>query len=120
MKKRLDDRGFSVIELLIVFSVLAVAMIPLAAIQFGSRQEVGEAERMSQATQIAVSQIELARAQGFGAAVADTLTQDPFTAVTQVIADPANPFLQEVQVTVAWTDAGGARQVVMAGKRALR
>ncbi len=117
---RSGEEGFSIIEILVVFSVLAVAMIPLAAVQFSSRQEVGRAERLTGAAQLAYAQIETARAAGFGNAVNDTLMAAPYTAVTRVAADPVNPFLEEVQVTVSWTDRGGDRSITLAGKLARR
>ena len=115
-----DQRGFSVIEMLLVFTILAVAVLPLAAVQFQSRHQVSEAQRQSRATQIALAQIERARMVGFANAVGDTLNDPPFVSTTQVVADPVNPFLQEIQVTVSWNFRGEDRELVMAGKQASR
>ena len=117
---RHDERGFSVVEMLLVFTILAVAMLPLAAVQFQSRHQVSEAQRHTQATQIAQAQIERARMLGFGAAAGDTLHEPPFTVISQVVPDPANPFLQEIQVTVQWPVDGETREIVLAGKQAAR
>lgn len=115
-----DQRGVSVVEMLLVFTVLAVAMLPLAAVQFGSRREVAEARKESQAMQIALAQIERARMLGFGEAAGDSLHDPPFTAVTTVVPDPVNPFLEEVQVRVTWTRGADERELVVAGKQAPR
>lgn len=115
-----DQRGFSVIEMLLVFTILAVAVLPLAAVQFQSRHQVSEAQRQSRATQIALAQIERARMVGFANAVGDTLNDPPFVSTTQVVPDPVNPFLQEIQVTVSWNFRGENRELVMAGKQASR
>lgn len=117
---RRGDAGFSIVEMLIVFSILAVAMLPLAAVQFGSRHQISEAERQSQAVQIAQAQIERTRMVGFANAAGDTLFDPPFTAVTTVVPDPANPFLQEIQVTVLWTYGSQARNLTLASKQAAR
>ena len=115
-----SDHGFSVVELLIVLTIVGIAMIPLAGIQFGSRQQVTESERMSEATQIATSRVEAAKLAGFGTAAADTLSEGSFVAVTRITPDAANPFLEEIEVTVSWSYGGRARDLVMAAKRSAR
>lgn len=115
-----DQRGISIVEMLLVFTVLSIAMLPLAAVQFGSRREVAEAQRESQAMQIALQQIERARMVGFGEAAGDSLHDPPFVAVTQVVPDPVNPFLEEVQVRVTWNRGTEERELVVAGKQAPR
>lgn len=115
-----DQRGVSVVEMLLVFTVLAIAMLPLAAVQFGSRREISQARTESQAMQIALAQIERARMLGFGEAAGDSLHEPPFTAVTRVVPDPANPFLEEVQVRVTWIRGDQERELVVAGKQAPR
>lgn len=114
------DDGFTMVEMLIVFSLLAITLIPLATVQFQARHQVSEAELQTRATQIAMGRIERARTLGFANATGDTLLESPFTASTRVVADPVNPFLQEVQVTVTWSYRGNDRQLVLAGKLAAR
>ena len=106
--------------MLLVFTVLAVAMLPLASVQMSSRREVSEARRESQAMQIALEQIERARMLGFGQAAADSLVESPFVAVTSIVPDPVNPFLEEIQVRVTWTYGDDERELVVAGKQAPR
>ncbi|HKK72987.1 MAG TPA: type II secretion system protein [Candidatus Krumholzibacteria bacterium] len=111
----IDDRtGFSVVEMLIVFTIVGIAMIPMAAIQFSSRREVAQADRMSRATELAVSQLELIKLDGFAAAVPETLVVDDYTVVTTAVPDSTNPFLREVAVRVEWPAPGGTRDVTMA------
>lgn len=109
-----DAKGFSVIELLVVLTVLGIAMIPLISLQFTSRREAAEAERMSVATQLALSQVERIKFEGFEAAVPDTLFDDPYTIITTSVADSTNPFLREVCVRVVWSGRGGEREVTSA------
>lgn len=115
-----DASGFSIVEMLVVFTVLAVALLPLASIQFRARQEISESMRQGQANQLALDQIERLRAAGFANAQADTGTTGPFDWTVQVAADPANPFLQELQVQVQWTYNGQDRTLTMASKQAAR
>lgn len=111
----IDDRtGFSVVEMLIVFTIVGIAMIPMAAIQFSSRREVAQADRMSQATELALSQLELIKLEGFAAAVPDTAEIDDYMLITSVVPDSTNPFLREVAVRVEWTAPDGVRDVTMA------
>lgn len=111
----IDDRtGFSVVEMLIVFTIVGIAMIPMAAIQFSSRREVAQADRMSRATELALSQLELIKLEGFDAAVEDTAEIDDYVLITSVVPDSTNPFLREVAVRVEWPAPGGIRDVTMA------
>lgn len=102
-------------EMLLVFTVVGVALIPLAAIQFSSRNEVSQADRMSLATEIAVSRLEEIKFEGFGSTVPETLqADDDYTIITTVVPDTLNPFLRELTVRVVWETVGGERDVTMA------
>lgn len=114
------EAGFSLIEVLVVLTVLGLAMMPLASTQFNSRRAITQADRQSQAMQVAIEQIERARMSGFGAAVADSVTIGEYEVLTQLVPDGANPFLEEVRVTVQWTAEGGPKSLFIAGKRAAR
>jgi type II secretory pathway pseudopilin PulG len=114
------EGGFSLIEALIVLTVLALAMLPLASTQFSSRRTITRADQQTQAMQVAVEQIERARMGGFGAAVPDTMQEGDYVIVTQVVADTTNPFLEEVQIVVNWNDASGPQSLTVATKRADR
>lgn len=114
------EGGFSLIEALIVLTVLALAMLPLASTQFSSRRTINRADQQTQAMQVAVEQIERARMGGFGAAVPDTMQDGDYIIVTQVVADTTNPFLEEVQIVVNWNDASGPQSLTVATKRADR
>ncbi len=117
---RSDRSGFSIVEMMIVFAILGIAMIPLASVQFKSRHEITEAERQSQATQLAQAQLELIRMGGFNAAATDTVQQGVFTVVSGAQPDPANPFLRELSVQVTWNYNGNQRSLTLAAKQAAR
>lgn len=114
------QKGFSIVEMLAVFTVLAVALLPLASIQFRARQEISQSMRESQATQLAQDLIERTRGQGFANAAPDSSTQGVFTYAVNVVPDATNPFLQEIQVTISWDYEGATQQLTMASKQAAR
>lgn len=114
------EGGFSLIETLIVLTVLALAMLPLASTQFSSRRAITQADRQTQAMQVAVEQIERARMGGFGSAIPDTVQEGEYEIFTQVVPDTTNPFLEEVQIVVNWDNASGAQSLTVSTKRASR
>ncbi len=115
-----NNQGFSVIEMLLVFTVVALAMMPLASIQFSSRQQITEADRQTAALQVAQERIERARMAGFANAAPDSGQVGVFTFVTTITPDPANPFLQEIETTVSWEYGAEQRNVTLASKQAAR
>jgi prepilin-type N-terminal cleavage/methylation domain-containing protein len=119
-KKLRSARGFSLIEMMAVFTVLAVAILPLASIQIRARQEISESMREGQATQLAHDLIENARASGFATAQADSSVSGVFTYSVNIVPDAVNPFLQEIQVNVIWQYEGETQQLTMASKQASR
>lgn len=113
-RRKSGEDGFSVVEMLLVFTVVGIALIPMATIQFSSRTQVREADRMSLATEVAISHLETVKLDGFEAAVPETLQDDPYTIITTVLPDSTNPFLRELTVRVVWDAADGERDVTMA------
>ena len=119
-KRLRSTGGFSLIEMMAVFTILAVAILPLASIQFRARQEISESMRESQATQLAHDLIENARASGFATAQPDSASTGVFDYVVDIVPDPANPFLQEIQVNITWQYEGATQSLSMASKQAAR
>ena len=113
-------RPESPLRSLLVFTILAVAIIPLASVQFRSRTQISEAERQSQAVQIAQAMLERTKMRGFNNAQPDTLVRPPFVAISNVVPDAANPFLQEIQVSVNWSYGAEPRALTIATKQAAR
>jgi prepilin-type N-terminal cleavage/methylation domain-containing protein len=64
--------GFTLPEVLVVMVILAVGVLPLTLIQTRARAEVRETDRYTQAVTVAQQQLEWAKGQGFGRAVADS------------------------------------------------
>ena len=119
-RRAMNKDGFSLVETLVVLTVLAVAMLPLASTQFNSRRAITKADRQTQAMQIAVEQVERARMGGFGAAIQDTLQNGDYEIFMQVVPDTTNPFLEELQIVVNWESDTGPQALVLSTKRAGR
>ena len=112
--------GFTLVEAIIVLTLLAMAIVPLANTQFSSRRVITRADRQTQALQIAVGEVERARMGGFGAAVQDTMQTGDYEIFTQVVPDSASLFLEEVQIVVNWESVAGPQSLTMSTKRASR
>jgi len=115
-----SQNGFSLVETLVVLTVLGIAMLPLASTQFNSRRVITKADRQTQAMQIAVEQVERARMGGFGAAIQDTIQDGEYQIFMQVVPDTLNPFLEELQIVVNWETDSGPQTLVLSSKRAGR
>jgi Tfp pilus assembly protein PilV len=98
--ERIRQAGFSIVEMLLVFVLIGVAVIPLATVQFYSRREVSEASRHSRAVQLAQASLERMRSRGFGQSAPDTVQVGVFTSAADVV--PLSPTLEELRVTVSW------------------
>ena len=99
---RLDRRGFTLPEILIVLAVLTIGILPLAVVQAQARREVGHADRYTQAIALAQSHIEQAKGLGFGVARADSGNAGHLRWVSDV--QNVSFGLNRVGVTVRWFD----------------
>jgi len=121
-----DDAGFSVIEMLLVFAIVGIAMLPLAGIQFGSREAVREANRHSEAVIMAQAALEEMRAAGFNNSQPDTVQNGVFTVASSAeqFVDPAtglpSNFVEELMVTVLWRDGADPRSLTLSTLQARR
>ncbi|RKZ08362.1 hypothetical protein DRQ53_02795 [bacterium] len=119
-EQQVNEKGFSLIETLIVMTVLAISILPLVSTQFNSRRAITEADRETQAMQIAVEQVEMARMRGFGSAIQDSIQDGNYEVLVEVVPDTLNPFLEEVRVIVNWETGSGTKSMALASKRAGR
>lgn len=117
------QRGFTLLEALIAFLVLALGMVALAQLPKQLRLRGEVARQQGEAARLAQSEIETLRAF---AVVADTAGLRSFDAITassraieahgtrfaiarRVVADPATSS-KRVEVDLGWTDRSGAAQ----------
>lgn len=108
---RAGQAGFSIIEMLLVFAIIGVAVVPLASVQFYSRREVSEASRHSRAVELAQASLERMRSRGFGQAVPDTVQNGVFVTAADVV--PISATLEELRVTVTWPYKDQPRAVTL-------
>lgn len=121
-----QEAGFSLVETLVVFVLVAIALLPLAGVQLTSRRAVDEAQRYGEAVEVAQARLEQLRATGFGNAVTDSTSQGRFNVLTAVQAE-VNPNtgipsteLERLSVTVQWVEKGDTLSVALTGLRADR
>lgn len=128
MTRRTDrqEGGFSLVEVLLVFVLVGVALMPLAGVQINSRRAVDEAQRYGEAVALAQTQLEQLRVTGFGVATADSLSDGPFTILTVIGPEidqgtgVASTELERLNVQVRWVEKGDTLSVNLTGLRADR
>jgi prepilin-type N-terminal cleavage/methylation domain-containing protein len=112
------DSGFSLIELMIALVVVSIGLLALSAVQTRSSNDVYSTGRQSGALALAQERIELARAAGFTAAVSDSGQTGPYLWTTHV--NPAGLELNQVDVSVVWSEQGIARSLQLQTLLSLR
>jgi len=118
MRRRTPERGFSLVELMVVLVVLAIGLLPLAFVQTRAQQEVVDSGRSTEALALAQLQMETAKSQGFGVAVSDTGNVGNY----QWIQDVQNVSfgLDQVSVTVSWSERGRPMNVAVINRVSMR
>lgn len=112
------DQGFSLVELMVVLVVLAIGLLPLAFVQTRAQQEVVDSGRQSEAVALAQLQMETAKSQGFGVAVDANGAVGNYT-WTQTVTNVSFG-LDQITVTVNWSERGQPRSVSMINRVSMR
>jgi Tfp pilus assembly protein PilV len=99
----------TLIELMIVLVIIAIGILPIAAVQTNSGRDVVATGQHTRALAIAQGQMEVARAAGFTAVQPDSGQVDGFNWKTEVAT--VSPGLVRVDVTVAWTEQGAPQSL---------
>ena len=115
---RLDRRGFTLVEVLVVLVIIAIGIMPLALVQTRARQEVSESDRYTRAVTLAQRQLEWTKGMGFAAAASDSGYHGDLTWRT-IVAD-VDVGLRRVAVEVAFTQGAQADTLRMASLLSLR
>lgn len=113
-----DNRGISLVELMVVLVVVAIGVLALSGVQTRSSTDVYSTGRHSRAVHLAQMRMEVARGAGFALAQSDSGTTDGFA--WRTVVDSADVGLRRVRVTVAWTDQGDSRDVRLNNLLAMR
>lgn len=102
-----DEAGFSLVELMVAVILIAIGILPIAAVQSGSTRDVVATGQHTRALSVAQGQMEVARAAGFGVAATDSGQTGVYSWRTDV--NTVATGLVQVDVTVTWTEQGTPR-----------
>lgn len=110
--------GFSLVEIMIVLMILSVGVIPIAVVQHQARREVAEADRYTEAMNIAQAQLERVKGMGFGNVVAENGVQGSFAWQVQVVNVAFG--LDRLDVTVTWNTSNTAETMTVSNLVSMR
>lgn len=124
--RRADDRGFTLIEVLIGISIFAIGMLAVAKMQMATVRNTTLGNVTSQATMLAHQKMEEIKTTSFDDLVANEVENnlDPdgnpgggiFNRTTTIVAppDPLGTHVRQVAVQVQWQAVhGGDRTIVV-------
>ncbi len=118
------ENGFSLIELLIAMSVMALGMLAAASMQYSAVRNNTTGNTSTQATMLAKAQLEMLKNQDIGSTA---LAVGDYVDPTRVDAngnpggiynrtwriDPLGTTARRIRVTVEWTKFGRSRSVIV-------
>ena len=114
--KFLNNKGFSLIELLVALTILAVGLLAMAGLQTTAIKGNAHGNTISQATSWAEDRIEDIRNSDYVdinyVSFPKIQTQSIYTRETEIIIDDPMSDLKRITVTVSWV-ANGPHQVVL-------
>ncbi len=119
-----NDRGFSLIELLIAMCVMALGMLAAASMQYSAVRNNTTGNTATQANMLAKATLEMLKNQNIEStalAVGDYVDPSPVDADGNPGGiynrswriDPLGASTRRISVTVAWTRFGSYRQITM-------
>jgi prepilin-type N-terminal cleavage/methylation domain-containing protein len=103
--------GFTLVEIMMVLMILTVGVLPIAIIQHQAREEVSEADRYSQAVEVAQLHLERIKGMGFGNGVVETGTAGQVTWASQI--NQVSFGLERITVTATWNNDGSQETVTL-------
>jgi len=106
---QLNNKGVTLVELLVVLAVLAAGLIPIALVQLTANKDVFHSGQRTEALSIAQMQMERVKSMGFDNAVTNNGTAGAYTWNTNI--QPAGSGINSVTITVQWQEKGKQRAV---------
>ena len=107
-----DNKGFSLIELMVVLVILTIGLLPLALVQTRASEDVTESGQFSEAVRVAELQMESAKALGFGNVATDSGTVDGFYTWDRQVTN-VSLGLDQIVVDVQWNEKGDPRNITV-------
>ena len=119
-----ETKGFSLIELLIALSVLAIGMLAAASMQYSAVRNNTQGNVSTQASMLAKAQIEMLKNQNIDSTVLDPGDYNDPSPIDENgnpggiynrswRIDPLGATARRIRVTVEWNRFGESRSVVM-------
>lgn len=105
----IGNDGFTLVELMVAVLLIAIGLLPIAAVQTRSTRDVVGTGLNTRALSVAEGQMEVARAAGFTAAKTDSGLSGKFNWKTNVTT--VSTGLLRVEVTVTWQEQGVSRSL---------
>jgi len=116
--RKMNNNGFTLVEIMMVMMILTVGILPLAVIQHRARQEVTKSDLQTQGITVAQDQLERMKGLGFGNADTDTGSVGSVQYMTSVT--NVSFGLNRLEVTVTWLDGGDQNSITLADMVSMR
>ncbi len=108
---QLNNKGVTLVELLVVLVVLTVGLIPIALVQLRANKDVFHSGQRTEALSIAQMRMEQVKSMGFNNAVSNNGTVGIYSWNTNI--QPAGSGINSVTITVQWPEDGEQRDVTI-------
>jgi prepilin-type N-terminal cleavage/methylation domain-containing protein len=109
-----NERGFTLVEMLVVIVLLSVLLVPMIGYFIQSRMVSSDAHIEGEATRVAQSQMESLIATPWEAIQSgqkpDSDLPVPFEQMTWTVSDEGTSLLKRLEVQVKWRDLRGTEQ----------
>lgn len=106
-----NDKGFTIIEVMIVIGIFAIGILAVASMQVSAFQGNRSATLRTIAITLASERMENLISQDYGAIVSDSQAEDNFDISWTVTNDSPLPDTKTITVTTTWNDRGESRNV---------
>ncbi|MBW2186490.1 MAG: prepilin-type N-terminal cleavage/methylation domain-containing protein [Deltaproteobacteria bacterium] len=106
----INNKGFTLVELMVALVIFAVGILAVGQLQVTSIRYNSHAQRMSEATMLAQSQMEELMSIDYDTVAAETATTGSYLIKWQVDDDPVAE-IKDIAVTVSWDCRGVDKNV---------
>jgi type IV pilus assembly protein PilV len=106
-----NDKGFTIIEVMIVIGIFAIGILAVASMQVSAFQSNRSATLRTMAITLASERMENLASQDYGAIVSDSQAVDNFDISWTVTNDSPLANTKTITVTTTWNDRGESRNV---------